>query len=74
MPPPARARRRPRIRAREGAQDVGLSAYEAAGKALHLIEHPRAGEGVWDMLDQPTRDYWIKRAAPITDAVRKARP
>lgn len=53
---------------------MGLSAYEAAGKALHLIEHPHVGEGVWDMLDQPARDYWIARAKPIVDAVRKARP
>ena len=49
-----------------------MSASEAAGRALHLIEHPCVAESTWDALDEPTRTFWINRARPIHDAIRKA--
>lgn len=49
-----------------------MTPSEAAGRALHRIEHPYAHESVWDMLDEPTRTSWINRAQPITDAIQEA--
>lgn len=49
-----------------------MNAAEAGGKALHRTEHPCVHEAVWDMLDEPTRTWWINRAQPITDAIQEA--
>lgn len=47
-------------------------AVVAAGRALHALEHPCADASTWYLLDEPTRTFWINRARPIHDAVRKA--
>ena len=45
---------------------------EAAGRALHLIEHPCVNPDVWGHLDEPTRTWWVDRAKPITTALQAA--
>jgi hypothetical protein len=45
---------------------------EAAGRALHHIEHPYAHPTTWDCLNEPTREWWTERARPIADAVTAA--
>ncbi|MFC0456750.1 hypothetical protein ACFFGR_09370 [Arthrobacter liuii] len=47
--------------------------YVDAGRALYLIEHPGVDASVWPLVDQETRDWWVSRARPIADAVRRAR-
>lgn len=42
----------------------------AAGKALYMVEHPHTPDTTWDLLDQPTRDWWTRKAAPVHDAVK----
>lgn len=42
-----------------------------AGKALWLATHPHTTPGTWDLLDQPTRDWWTTKAKPVHDAVRR---
>ena len=49
-----------------------MTPHEAAGRALYLIEHPCVDPDAWDRTDEPTRTYWVDRAKPITDAVRRA--
>lgn len=41
----------------------------AAGRALYLLEHPGVDLSVWDLTDEPTRDWYVTRAQPIVDAV-----
>jgi hypothetical protein len=42
---------------------------EAAGRALHRIEHPTADTDVWDSVDDYTRAWWTAKAQPMTDAI-----
>lgn len=49
-----------------------MTPHECAGRALFLIEHPHVAETTWPLLDEPTRAWWISRATPIADAVRRA--
>ena len=49
-----------------------VTPYEAAGRALHTIEHPCAHPTTWDALNQDVKDWWVERARPITEAIRKA--
>jgi len=51
---------------------AAVTPSEAAGRALHTIEHPCADPTVWDHLDEPTRTWWVDRAKPITGAVLAA--
>lgn len=44
----------------------------AAGRALYLLEHPGVDPSVWDLTDEPTREWYVTRAQPITDAVQEA--
>lgn len=46
---------------------------EAAGRALFLTQHPHCNASTWPLLDQPTREWWTVKAAPILDAIREAR-
>ena len=48
---------------------TAMTPSEAAGQALHRIEHPCASDTVWDDIDQDARDWWTRRAQPIADAV-----
>lgn len=54
--------------------DVTTDSDESAGRALHHIEHPCVDPSVWDSLDDYTRTWWVDRARPIAEAVRKATP
>lgn len=44
----------------------------AAGRALHEIEHPCVDPSVWELLDEPSRTWWVDRARPIVEALRRA--
>ena len=46
-----------------------MTPSEAAGRALHRIEHPCASPTVWDDIDQDARDWWTRKAQPIADAL-----
>jgi predicted nuclease with RNAse H fold len=49
---------------------TAMTPSEAAGRALHRIEHPCASPTVWDDIDQDARDWWITKAQPSVDAVQ----
>lgn len=53
----------------DGAPMTAMTPCEAAGRALHLIEHPNVDPSMWESLNPETRDAWITKARPVADAV-----
>ena len=47
-----------------------MTPSEAGGRALWLTEHPYATPDMWFGLDEGTRQWWIAKAQPITDAIQ----
>lgn len=45
---------------------------EVAARALFLMEHPHVDAGTWDLIDAPSRAWWVERARPIVDALEGA--